>query len=439
YYCAIHNGEKNICSFHKSTDLGLTWSIITDGWYESENSARKNSGARLAVTDADPEVVYAVLIGDSKPGDNGYIGIYRSNDAGESWMLPNPPAGGPYNVETHPCLTTFNPNASNPYNQGFYNLGFAVSDSDPNLIYAGFLNTFKSADGGKTFEWLGGYGGTLKNIHPDCQEIEINGDDFWLATDGGVNYSDIFPTDHDSRTNGITASDYWGFDVGWNEDVLVGGRYHNGNSAYCPAFPEGVQQSLGGGEAPTGYLNPLNNKKAYFSDIGGKYLPDSLHGAVRSFSQGLYPTESYWRASSSEMEFDPRHANIIYLGREDKLWKSDDGGISYVALNTFTGGVSSKVLHIEISRSNPDVIYCSQTVSGAIWKTTDAGKTWNQTTILPYKTSNILLAMSAEDENILWAAAHTSNAENKIFKTTDGGETWENLTTEIFGAERPIS
>ena len=38
--------------------------------------------------------------------------------------------------------------------------------------------------------------------------------------------------------------------------------------------------------------------------------------------------------------------------------------------------------HIEISRSNPDVMYVTQRSNelgnGKIWKTTDAGKTWKE-------------------------------------------------------------
>ena len=55
----------------------------------------------------------------------------------------------------------------------------------------------------------------------------------WLATDGGLTYSsDNFTQTNNaqSKNNLLVGSDMWGFDQGWNEDI-VGGRYHNGNTA----------------------------------------------------------------------------------------------------------------------------------------------------------------------------------------------------------------
>ncbi|MEZ4957932.1 MAG: hypothetical protein R2825_30515 [Saprospiraceae bacterium] len=221
------NPSTKICEFFKSVDKGETWEKKSNGWIDpTANSTSDNAdnGARLAVTNADPNRLYAVLIGDYNDGvnDNNFLGIYRSDDAGESWTLPNANAnggpGGPY-AGNHTCLTTFwfndaqrYPNAGSEYNQGFYNLALDASDSNPDLFLVGFLNLFKSENGGATFERWGGYGGGPGWQHPDIQDIDIVGNNVWVSSDGGLNKYTTDFNNHESKAGGIAGSDFWGFE-----------------------------------------------------------------------------------------------------------------------------------------------------------------------------------------------------------------------------------
>jgi hypothetical protein len=81
------------------------------------------------------------------------------------------------------------------------------------------------------------------------------------------------------------------------------------------------------------------------------------------------------------------------------------------------------------------VIYCSQWdgTDDAMWKTSNGGQTWTQLTKLPLPNNNdrVKMALSAENENILWVAVTYGSNGKKIYKTTDGGQTWINLTTPL--------
>lgn len=432
-YLLKRNPDENICEFYKSEDSGSTFSIRQNGWYNSTDPDRRDDGARMTVTPADPDRIYVVLAGNSKAGDNGFIGIFRSDTAGESWTLPNPPAGGPYTA-AHPNLMTLS--NTNTLYQGFYNLGIAAAHDNPDNVLIGGLNLWKTEDGAATFTALGGYQGNIGYIHPDQQEIEINGNDMWVANDGGINYStDLFST-HESRKFGVIGSDFWGFGAGWNEDILVGGRYHNGNTAYKQAYANGSFRRLGGAEAATGYVNPGIDSKAYFSDISSKIIPNTLDGEIISLpSLNLYPNETFYAAHSSELEFDPRYYKTIYLGKDNQLWKSTDEGVSFELLYTF-GTSGNPLLHFEISRSNPDVIYVYQRTSfygATLWKSSDGGQNWVEK-VFPAASSQRAgtMSLSATDENTLWVAfGHQNNNGQKIYKTTDGGDSWENLSTAI--------
>ncbi|MDX1911892.1 MAG: LamG-like jellyroll fold domain-containing protein [Saprospiraceae bacterium] len=428
-FCIRKTGTGS--DFRVSTDGGATFNNSNTGWW-TPGAGMSVTGAHIAVCPSNPSKLYAYLCGE---GGNlgGYIGVFRSNNNGASWSNTNPSnaIGQPYSIPTHTNL--MDANGVDWFTQGFYDMAIVVNPNNDNQLIAGGCSWFRSNDGGATWTSLGGYVGGLSWSHPDIQALAALGNDLWITSDGGINYSGNFGQTMEARMNGISGSDMWGFDGGWNEDVLVGGRYHNGNMAWHESFPEGKFYRMGGAESPTGYVNPGLNRRMYHSDIGGHELRGGFLNGAKSFPVGLFPNESYAYYANSEMAWDPRCWNIVYIGFENKIWKSTDGGASYNALYTFPGNADNRVYDIEVSRSNPQVIYCSQWdgTDDSMWKTVNGGQSWTKLTALPLPNNNdrVKLALSAEDENVLWAAVTYGSNGRKIYKTTDGGATWINLTT----------
>ncbi len=444
-YAAVTNTAKNITEIHKSIDGGLSFLARTTGWYNPVNgTAINNFGARLAVTNADPNRLYTIVIGNEKEHDAGYIGVFRSDDAGESWYLPyegsngvaNNQTGGPYS-KAQWCLTSFDPNTNgNNYNLGFYSLDIEVSDENPDLFFVGAINLFRSDDGGKNYRWWGGYGcevcgedyqGPFER-HADVQELEINGSDVWVITDGGVDRYDTSLDNPVSCNVGMNGTEYWGFDQGWNLDVFTGGRYHNGNAAYIETYGIGNNLFLGGGESGTGYVNVGDNRRLYHSDIKGKLLPEQLTGHVIDIpSISKFPSESYiwYFHDRSEMEIDPRCWNTLFLGRDNVLWKSEDGGVTFNAVNTF-GEISerdNRIKAIEVSRNNPAIILATQRTgnnAGVLWKSVDGGESWNEVAVPAGGDDAMRLGLNTNDELFL-------SIRKTVYKSTDWGQNWEQL------------
>ena len=417
--------------FRVSNDGGATFLNANTGWWVP-SAGTSVTGGMIAVCPSNPSKVYTYLCGE---GGNlgGFIGVFKSNNSGASWTNTNPlnSIGQPYIIPTHTNL--MDANGVDWFTQGFYDMAIIVNPANDNELIAGGCSWFKSVNGGQTWTSLGAYVGGLPWSHPDIQALAASGNDLWITSDGGINFSGNFGQTIEARMNGISGSDMWGFDSGWNEDVLVGGRYHNGNMAWHESFPDGKFYRMGGAESATGYVNPGDARKTYFSDIGGYRLKGSLTEGVSNFPVVLFPNESYAYYANSEMAWDPRCWNIVYLGNENKIWKSSDGGASYTALHTFPGTLDNTVYEIEVSRSNPDVIYCSQWDGSddAMWKSTNGGQNWTQLTKLPLPNNNdrVKMALSADDEDVLWAAVTYGSNGKKIYKTIDGGQTWINLTT----------
>jgi len=448
------NPTKNITEILKSSDGGQTFTVKDNGWYSPIGGvALSNGGARIGLTDADPNRVYVILLGneDDNVDDNNFIGIYRSDDAAESWSTPydgnndgNPDnePGGPYS-DDHWCFTHFGVTTTG-YNQGFWDLDIEVSDSDPDKFLMGSLNLFKSEDGGKSYRRWGGYGCDDCGPgyrHPDIQEIEINGNDVWVASDGGIDYYHSDLDFIESRNKGLNGSAYWGYDQGWNYDVMVGGRYHNGNAAYYETYGVGNFLSLGGGESATGYVNKGENRKVYHSDINGKEIPNIITGYINNLTKySLFPNESYVFSRRSEIVNDPRYWNTLYLGKDHKLWKSENGGSGFSLVKAFGTEEENLVKAIEVSRQNPDLIFVTQKVgsSGKLWKSEDGGSTWSDIN-LPF-TSNETMYLSINIEHELFLALRNGwNNNNKVFKSTDLGNSWTNLSTDIFDGERIVN
>ncbi len=431
-YVLVKNAGLNLCEFWKSTDGGLTWSIRSTGWI----SGLTDGGGRLTVTPADNNRVYAVLLTGSGPR------VMRSDDAGETWAVV---ASSSDNSLIGTCGSGA---LAMPTGQGYYDLSIVASHSNADHLIVATTSAFKSTDGGATYAPVGGYCGSIP-IHADIQEMTAKGGDTWIATDGGMNLSTDFYTagaNHSARINTLRGTEFWGLDQGWNEDVIVGGRYHNGNTARREAYPAGDYLFIGGGEAPTGYINPGNPAMTYFSDIGGKILPAAINGNVGGFTVTKFPSEDIYSMFGGEQKWDPRYMYTYYLGNGNKFWKTTDNGISFTALFTHSNP-DAKVRYIEVSRSNPDVIYCTVQIrnpsdDGELWKTTDGGANWTQCnnpgTLSAVERLESKITMSGSDANTLWWCFGTGPNGQKVFKSTDGGSTWSNRTTATLDNEHAV-
>ena len=148
----------------------------------------------------------------------------------------------------------------------------------------------------------------------------------------------------------ISGSNMWGFDSGWNEDILVGGRYHNGNMGF-QSFPAATVYRFRRCRISHRLCKPGPQRRVYHSDIGGKIIKPGFGNGVTNFGVSAWPNESYAYYANSEMVFHPHYYNTIYLGNQNNLLVSRDAGANFDILYTFPGTVDNEVYDIEISRA----------------------------------------------------------------------------------------
>jgi PKD repeat protein len=318
-----------------------------------------------------------------------------------------------------------------------------ASQLDADKILIGGLNLWQSNDAGATYEGVGGYIGGISNFHVDQQEYRIyktseTTEEIWFSNDGGIGHSSDFMQSHDNLNRGLKAVNLWGYDQGWNEDMMVGGRYHNGNMGYHENYPEGEFLALGGGEAATGYVKYTDENRTMFSDIGGKILPETLADPVQGFGLGLSPNEAYWNNGSSRVMFDHEYFNVAWLGREHKLYRSTNGGGSFSEFFAFGSNVSNGIYWMEQSYANPNHLYVQQGIgnTGKIWHSSDHGITWEEMD-LPQNLRYFSFSLSGTNPLEMWISYYDGNNANKVFRTQDAGANWENLTTSTLNGLYP--
>ena len=411
--CYVAIEQENTIKMYKSTDGGASWNML-------ELDGQPLISARIGLSEAPTGADYVYLWACrrnhlSQPGPLYFSGpalLYKSTNAGASFTVTDPVSQ----------MEAVDANGG----QGYYDLVCTASATDPEHLLVGIIQLYRSTDGGQTISNVGGYYGKF-DLHCDMQSIQTNGaGDTWLSTDGGVIYSnDFFADNAQPKLNGLYASEMWGFDQGWNEDVMVGGRNHNGNMSQLDRY-NGVTLSMRGSERPTGYVFLSNPRKIAFSDSENVVMPDDWRDEFVPFlNYWTYPKESSQHGLS--FEFDPRYAQCFYIvqGTYDDdykvLWRTRDDGASFSTVYRFNNPINTVV----VSRSNPDKIVVS--TWGRIYYSLDAGATFIEYNIPDEMTYSInyKIAIHPTNENEIWVADGNPGG---FWRTVDNGETWESIS-----------
>ncbi len=403
-----------------STDGGQSFNLEPS----FPSSISEVSGGLLAVTPDNPNLLFVIMLSsDNTPY------LYKGTISSGIWTWTLLATGQTPEFEMN-------------NGQGYFDLVLDVSPNNQNNIIVGTTTLFKSVNGGSNFTVIGGYYGAF-SIHPDMQDIKMlpNGNT-WVSTDGGMNFTtDNFSiqANYHVRINGLIGSDMWGFDQGWNEDLTVGGRYHNGNTAIADFYqPKALR--MGGAESPTGWVVQGRSRHAAFNDLGnGWILPPTAESAPEGrFIFSKYPNMDEYGGRRGNLVTHPNYYGTFYLGENEGFWKSEDMGKTYDLLYSFP----DKVRYLQISYSNPQVLY-ADIVNYGLYKSEDGGLNWTLKPALcsspngsNYWKGKLFFAISPFNENLIYACLQngTWTADvGKVFRSTDGGDSWEDWTGTVSG------
>ena len=376
--------KNNNSKFYLSTDKGETFSEIS--------SVPSNANRIvLETTHAAVDNVYVLTAYDNGDGtykgENSFQGVYVSNDAGLNFTKT---------AETDDIFTSA---------QSWYDMALTVSESDPDVLFVGVLDIWKSTDGGDDFTQINAWNQrTSAFTHADIHFLRYFDGVLYAGTDGGiyrsaddgVNFEDLSNTLSISQIYTVSTSrpdsskiagglqDCGGFALSennWNS-------YHGGDgmgSAVDP-FEENTYYGMtqyGGSlyRTTTGGIGGwANNEFIASAPVKGEWvtpLEFAKSGDLYAGYDQLYVLNGgLWKQLSNHnfsqnlrlLKIDPINANNIYVGTEYNVYKSTDGGV------TFTNILQTDyyVRDIEIHKTNNNQVWVLS--SGTVYSSADQGQ-----------------------------------------------------------------
>ncbi len=134
----------------------------------------------------------------------------------------------------------------------------------------------------------------------------------------------------------------------------------------------------------------------------------------------------------------PGNCRVFYFGSVDGgVWKTNNAGLTWESMSD--GLASASIGALAIAPSNPNILYAgtgeadmrSDMAHGdGVYKSTDGGETWKHIGLEDSRHIGKILVDPKNPDLVLVAAlghAYGPNTERGVFRTTDGGQTWEKV------------
>ena len=457
--CSTTNSTAGPFNVLRNTDAAGsgTWTTVLN----PANMARTS----LAIAPSQPTTVYAMAWSTNPQPTNatGLIGFFRSTSSGDSGSWTMQTSNQDSNRLNTALLT--NPqglfadvcsNGTVSYGgQGGYDNVLAVDPMNPDRVWAGGVDIFRSDDGGANWG-LASYwnrSGT-EYAHADRHAIVfhpnydgVNNQTLYIGTDGGL-----------FRTDNATAAVQTGpkaecspnkTDIVWinlNHHYAVtqyyfgraypgatayfGGSQDNGTSRGSDATgPEGWNYIFGGDGGwvgidavdPNTIYYEYTNLSTYRSSNGGATTLDATHGISE-------PSANFQFMKNIAM--DPADPQRLYVGGKT-LWRTIDGAKSWTEASAPNSEIVSA---ITVSPTDPNFVMYSGATTGSIYYShsalrTDRASAWTASKPRA-NAAAFALAIDPTNNQVVYAtypAFKSAATDNHVYKSTDGGQTWNGI------------
>ena len=412
----------------KSVDGGKNWKKLEKGL---PTTAQGLSRIGFTIAPTNPNRLYATV--EAPPQ---YGGIFRSDDAGETWSRLSDDA--------------------RYYGRGTDFAEIKVDPKNADIVYTANVVVWKSTDGGKTFNaFRGAPGGDDYHriwINPDNTNVILLASDQGaiITVNGGETFSSWYnqPTAqfyHVGTDNAFPYNVYGGQQE--SGSVGIASRGNDGQITFHDWHPVGVEEY--GYVAP----DPLDPNIIY----GGKISKfDKRTGQVQNIAPEAVRSGAYRFLRTAPVVFSPVDNKTLFFAG-NVLFKTQNGGNSWDVISpdltreTLQNipqniGIYQKeemkkmprrgvIYTVSPSPLDSNIIWIG-TDDGLIQTTTNGGATWQNVTppaVNEWSKVSIIEA-SHFDKNTAYAAVNRIRLDDPkplILRTKDGGKTWKPIVAGL--------
>ena len=435
---------------HRAHVAGSEWvAVLSD-----EGMGRTS----LALAPSDQNTIYALSAsyvgGPGGHFNGGLHAVFRSDAAGTrgSWKAVNRNSD-PEKLDTILLSNMILANqvvcsagSQDRYqNQGWFAAMIAVDPVDPEIVFVGGVDVFRSDDGGQSWGPITFSFDTPLSAHADHHVMVFHPDydgeenqTAWLGNDGGVWTT---PNARDSKVRTERGVCVRGSDVVWealNHGYEVAQFYHGA------AFPDGRRYI--GGTQDNGTLlgddeGGVNGWSLVYRGDGGYVAIDPVDprnvyaesyslSFAKSTDGGLTFRDATRGITENDFAFivpytmDPSDSRRLWLGGS-RLWRTVDGAETWTAASPAFRGLASAVA---VAPADPDRVLAGFQ-DGTIRRndralTADAYSEWPR--IRPREGFLSSLAFDPEDPLRVYATYSTFGGRH-VWASDDGGHSWQTI------------
>ncbi|MAT39116.1 MAG: hypothetical protein CL946_05890 [Ectothiorhodospiraceae bacterium] len=389
---------------YKTTDGGDTWFQLDLGIDTLEMGR-----TAIRLCEDQPNVLYAAVSELTGNGRTYLIGLYKSEDGGDSWRKLEVPFD--YMVS-----------------QGWYDNVLGVHPTNPDIVYAGGVKLLVSTDGGDSWTRLRdqGAGGLL---HVDQHAITFDPNDpnrVLVGNDGGLylvtNNADVAKIDR-----GMSITQFIGGGMHpSNEDILYGGTQDNG-TLFSELTPEFTQLLYADGG--DGHIDQTRPNRMWATQQWGRLFRSDDHGKTWYRVNGDMPNDQ--SLFYTPFAVDPVDQDVIYYC-SGSMYKTTNAGRNwdrqsrslFPSVNGFVNTISA----ISIAPYDNNVVMAGARLEGRVAVTTNGGEDWSVTTdtLLDGYCSGVRSFAPGE----IYATFSTFGVEKLMF-SADTGSTWQSRTGNL--------
>ena len=447
--CGTYLTAPTQAAIHRSEDNGQTWTSV----HTQTNMDRTS----LAIAKSDQTILYALVSSNASGNwNNGLLTVLKSVNGGASWVAVYTRSDAKTldnmlltNVCSAFCAQC---EASDTYaNQGWYDNVIAVDPVNPNIVWTGGIDLFRSNNGGVSWGlasvWWANTSKAAYNhadhhvlvFHPnyngDSNSVLYNGNDGGLFRTDNARADTTTETCSDSASkvawvslnNGLGITQYYYGAVYPGGASFLGGAQDNGTTRGTLAAGANAWTTLLGGDGGGVAVNPQNTETLY-----GEYTNLSLQRSTNGGTAFAQTTTGITEASANfafiaPFTMDPNSPANLWIGGKT-LWRTTNGADAWTQASTALAG-DGTVSAIAVAPGNSNIVAVG-TNNGFVFVSTTALSTtgataWSSTK--PVAGNIAALAFDPGDSNILYATC-SNFGQPHVLKSSNRGATWTTIT-----------